>query len=1099
MPDVEIDIVANDSRSKPIIERTNAAINRMEAMAAKAARGMQSAFGAMSQALEMTGKAAVSAASAFLLFEKSKGAIVGAGAAIAQHRSQVEFLTNTYRAARLALAPTLFTALSLGAATAATEILSLTRRVAGMVEIEAKASTFAGIGYEDYQRLGQGAARAGKETSLYVGAAQKLQTTIGSLSANEAKQFGLSLETMQRAGVSSARTLGEVGEAAGKLDAFDKAALAVRLFGADADKYLPLLDDGLKRNIGTLDRWSGVLSRAEGKELLEFENRIRSLGVHVADLKDEVAVAAESMYANIAYFVAISGNALSHLDEDLENTREKMREANGQSTKKDIPPTYAEFTTQMKGDVGFALNQRAAKRPRLAAEDLLDQRSERFNATQEGIQKQISVAQTARQKALDAVGTEKGSLRAEQLLEELANAERDIKSLTAKLVPFENARQRTAAEQSTRESLSGVRAQMRPGFGKEAEEMQMRADKLSTAIDKDGNERKIGLTEKAGENIWVELAFKFSLFQKKVLEEQKKGMTQQIEGEEKLQAFRMDALVKRSHAEQTFRNETMALDQQAAESKFDFESTFAERDRDRAMRALEGGNAHTLRQKIALEGQKAKVEEDYTLRVFALKADTLRREQEMEISNMEMIARIRGMSETDIAARRDALIAASAEKGRQLEVGSQAKIDDIRESAMNRQTQLVIAANQKQFDEIKRAADGLFDAMLRDAKTFGQALTAMLKVAFLTPIKNAFSNLIAGALTGTYGGGGGGGGQSGGGGGRGGILDLLLGGGQGQGQGPFTPPFVGGANGTGGPSGRQNSGFGTLLGGLLGGGGPAGGGSGGGAGAQSGGLAGLKQNGLSSLTQLGQIGATNKMFAKGVYGAKGGAMLGVGAALAYDGLRRGGVVGLGETVAGGALIGMKFGGPVGALIGAGIGAIAGTIRLFIKGAADKLREKIKSVYGVDIKDKGLLGSFVEQAKSAFGGDIDLAIRSPQIRETIELYAMMTGQKASGMAARMQSLSLVQQGGALSTAANFSNGIASGGLDQIARGSAGSAGGGLVLQLDGPATTSLLRGEAVQAVQDNPRVVQSAVQNATRGNVGRRDMLSMQLAPGTLTS
>jgi hypothetical protein len=40
-----------------------------------------------------------------------------------------------------------------------------------------------------------------------------------------------------------------------------------------------------------------------------------------------------------------------------------------------------------------------------------------------------------------------------------------------------------------------------------------------------------------------------------------------------------------------------------------------------------------------------------------------------------------------------------------------------------------------------------------------------------------------------------------------------------------------------------------------------------------------------------------------------------GALLAMDGLRRGGVAGLGETAAGGAMIGFKYGGPLGAAIG----------------------------------------------------------------------------------------------------------------------------------------------------------------------------------------
>ena len=105
-----------------------------------------------------------------------------------------------------------------------------------------------------------------------------------------------------------------------------------------------------------------------------------------------------------------------------------------------------------------------------------------------------------------------------------------------------------------------------------------------------------------------------------------------------------------------------------------------------------------------------------------------------------------------------------------------------------------------------------------------------------------------------------------------------------------------------------------------------------------------------------------------------------GAMLAMDGLRRGGLTGLAETTGGGAMMGFKFGGPIGVAIGAGIGAVAGIVRLFIKSGADKVKSKIKEVYGLDVPDKDFLQSILDLAKSAFGGNIDLAIRSNQVRD-----------------------------------------------------------------------------------------------------------------------
>ncbi len=61
-----------------------------------------------------------------------------------------------------------------------------------------------------------------------------------------------------------------------------------------------------------------------------------------------------------------------------------------------------------------------------------------------------------------------------------------------------------------------------------------------------------------------------------------------------------------------------------------------------------------------------------------------------------------------------------------------------------------------------------------------------------------------------------------------------------------------------------------------------------------GGLSGMLQGPMGMLSKLGGIGATNKLFAKGIYGAKGGALLLGGGILAADGLRRGGVKGMFE-------------------------------------------------------------------------------------------------------------------------------------------------------------------------------------------------------------
>ncbi|OFW25739.1 MAG: hypothetical protein A3H27_01805 [Acidobacteria bacterium RIFCSPLOWO2_02_FULL_59_13] len=250
------------------------------------------------------------------------------------------------------------------------------------------------------------------------------------------------------------------------------------------------------------------------------------------------------------------------------------------------------------------------------------------------------------------------------------------------------------------------------------------------------------------------------------------------------------------------------------------------------------------------------------------------------------------------------------------------------------------------------------------------------------------------------------------------------------------------------------------------------------------GIGGSIQTGAGTATTFGAATLSQKL---GAMGRSIAALLG-GGLLAMAGLERGGLSGLGMTTAGGALIGFKFGGPLGAAIGAGIGAIAGTIRLFVKSAEDKAREKIKATYGVEIRDKGVLRQIVEMAKQSFRGNLDMAIRSAPVRDLIELYAMTTGQSAGGLPAKVSPVSLVQTGGSLFQQLGFSNGtplpsfggLPTIGLDRIGAGSPANT-GPMVINITVPGAKEFFEKETVRVVVENPRAVQAAAMNAIRAN------------------
>lgn len=174
--------------------------------------------------------------------------------------------------------------------------------------------------------------------------------------------------------------------------------------------------------------------------------------------------------------------------------------------------------------------------------------------------------------------------------------------------------------------------------------------------------------------------------------------------------------------------------------------------------------------------------------------------------------------------------------------------------------------------------------------------------------------------------------------------------------------------------------------------------------------------------------------------------------------------------------------------------MAGIVRLFIKGAQEKAREKIKATYGVDISDKGVLKQIVDIAKQGFGGDLDMAIRSQQVRDLVELYALSTGQSTAGLPATVRPVSLLQQGGSLFQQSG--GGLT---LDRIGGGMPSSAAGPTVINITVPGAKEFFEKETVRVVVDNPRAVQSAAMTATKQNAGRREMTGLQLSPGLIMS
>jgi hypothetical protein len=636
-------------------------------------------------------------------------------------------------------------------------------------------------------------------------------------------------------------------------------------------------------------------------------------------------------------------------------------------------------------------------------------------------------------------------------------------------------------ERESARALEEARRRGLTGFARDVAEVQEQTRKWTTYVDERGNEQRIALTQKAWENVIGELRVRLANWQKEVQETDGKNLAEYLAAEE-------EAARRRLEIESHLFSQRLAYNEEVSKRNLDHLEQMLGIEEQRAgiaheaqLRALDATNAQTLEQKVAVEQRKAAIEIEYLTRVHEIRMRLFDLESSRMVIEEEAQLKRLGYRADEIQARISELTTQRDEIRRFQQEATDAAIQGARETAAIRQAQLIRDHNERIFDSFRRQAEGVFDALLTKSQSIWSAIGNSLKTALLTAIKDVVTSRVAAMLmqlfTGTRvslaGGGASGGGTLG----RlGGLLGIgaapVFGGGSGGGSpipggaagGWGTPPFIPASSG---------SGWSGLLGGwkdFLGFGG----------GVQYAPGKAVTWEAATMGQKLSALGRSNA------------ALLG-GATLAMMGLQRGGVSGLAMTTAGGAMIGFKYGGPLGAAIGAGVGALAGLVRLFVKGAEEKAREKIKATYGVDIREKNILAEIVNIAKQGFGGNLDVAIRSQQIRDLVELYALSTGQSTSGLPATVRPVSMLQQGGSLFQ--QSSGGLS---LDRIGSGALSGA-APTVINITVPGAKEFFEKETVRVVVDNPRAVQSAAMTATKASAGRREMTGLQLSPGLILS
>ncbi|HEY4365371.1 MAG TPA: hypothetical protein VGN17_30700 [Bryobacteraceae bacterium] len=184
-----------------------------------------------------------------------------------------------------------------------------------------------------------------------------------------------------------------------------------------------------------------------------------------------------------------------------------------------------------------------------------------------------------------------------------------------------------------------------------------------------------------------------------------------------------------------------------------------------------------------------------------------------------------------------------------------------------------------------------------------------------------------------------------------------------------------------------------------------------------------------------------------------GAAMGGGVALAEHGLlgdARGTASGVLQGAAGGFLIA----GPIGAAVGAAIGL--GEMIAGVESPPHEAQRLVKAIYHMDI-DMKMARQIVQLANSKYGQHVSIAVRSPEVREMLGLYAAGTGQKFPASASTPHGGSLIQSGGSLYQGATYQYGNAYAYSSSLPVMGAGPGGAQLLPSPGGPTMVSLVIG------------------------------------------
>jgi hypothetical protein len=222
----------------------------------------------------------------------------------------------------------------------------------------------------------------------------------------------------------------------------------------------------------------------------------------------------------------------------------------------------------------------------------------------------------------------------------------------------------------------------------------------------DNGEHHVPLTKKAWDSIIEYANNKLKAFLGHAADENKKALADYLKDEDEKHQREMAYEAKRFQ-------ERLQHDTEIAEKNLDhlrtvyaFEEQRAGFERDARLRQVEGQDAVTLQQKVAVEAQKAQIEIDYLEQVHQVKQALYDMDTRRMLMEEELTLKRLGYKADEIKARIDELTGQRKEIRDQADEANDDAIKAARENAANRQAQLAREHNRSIFESLKQQAGG---------------------------------------------------------------------------------------------------------------------------------------------------------------------------------------------------------------------------------------------------------------------------------------------------------------------------------------------------------------------------------------------------------